>query len=93
MELCHIASSMTVKAVVERGEGRPRPGGPGRESYPPRVVEGYASPRGVAEVSLETGVRQGGNTVNLEGCVIPDMHYSVQGLPIDREEWARGAEV
>jgi hypothetical protein len=93
LEICHIASSMTVKAVVVRGEDRPCPGGPGGNLYIPRVVEGYASPRGVAEVSLETGVRQGDIIVNLEGCLIHDMHYSVQGLPIEKEDWARRAEV
>ena len=48
-----MASSMTVKAVVVRGEDRPCPGGPGRNLYTPRVVEGYASPRGVVEVPLK----------------------------------------
>ena len=73
LELCPIASSMTVKAVVVRGEDRPCPGGPGRDLYTPRVAEVYASPRGVAEVSLETGGRQGDIIGNLEGCLIHDM--------------------
>ena len=73
LELCPIASSMTVKAVVVSGEDSPCPGGPGRNLYAPRVAEGYASPRGVVEVSLEAGGRQGDIIVNPEGCLMHDM--------------------